>query len=96
MTSVFPPRSKHKADHSPLRELMVQAVKVSGLTHNEIAAKAGLSRSCVSYVLCGHRTGSLDTWNAILGATGVRLAAQSGGLVLRMGDEPFSQKDGAA
>lgn len=89
MTSAIPHRGKHKADDSPLRDLMVQAVRVSGLSHPEIARRAGLCRETVSSVMRGDRTGTMDTWNAILGAAGVKMAALSGGLVLRVDDDPF-------
>lgn len=58
---------------SRLRDVMVNAVTDSGLTHAEIARRAGLDRTTVSSVMSGRRAGTVDTWDLILTAAGVEL-----------------------
>lgn len=48
--------------HERLRE----AVRATGLSQKEVAARAGMTESALSNILAGRRTPSMDTAEAIL------------------------------
>lgn len=72
-TLAIPPSRGLRALDSRLRTLMLTAVSDSGLSHTEIARRAGLDRTTVSSVMSGRRAGTIDTWDLILTAAGVEL-----------------------
>lgn len=70
--SIYHGKRKPALD-SRLRTMMTKAVHDSGLSHAEIARRAGLDRTTVSSIMNGRRSGLVDTWDLILIAAGVEL-----------------------
>ncbi len=58
-----------------VRSAARQAVSGQGLTQDKLAKRAGLSQQAVSRILNNDRTGNPDSWDRILDALDLKLAA---------------------
>lgn len=67
-------RPRHGFIDSRLRQFMRQAVIDSGLPHQIIARRAGVSQATVSNYIRNSLTGTPQTWSAILHACGIELS----------------------
>lgn len=74
---------------SALRKAAQQARHDAGLTWDELAARSGLQRRSVQYLISGERAGSLSAWWKIAQGLGVKF----GDLALAL-DAPDPARDG--